>query len=85
MELALDGARAQDAAEGATLVLADSGRALSYSSLRVVDAANRELPARMEVLSPSRLAIRVEDSGAVYPVRIDPTFSDALTLVRLEL
>lgn len=77
VELALNGARAEKTAEGATLVLADSGRALSYSSLRVIDAANRELPARLEVLSPTRLAIEVEDTQAVYPVRIDPTFSDA--------
>ena len=31
----------------------------------------------MEVISTGRLAIRVDDAGAIYPVRIDPTFSDA--------
>ena len=31
----------------------------------------------MEVVSPAQLAVMVEDGGAVYPVRIDPTFSDA--------
>ena len=36
-----------------------------------------ELTARMEVVSPGRLAVVVNDSGGVYPLRIDPNFSDA--------
>ena len=77
VELALTGARAEGAAYGARLVLEGSGRALAYSRLRAVDAAGRELMADLEVLSPDRLAVRVADANAAYPVRIDPTFSDA--------
>ena len=42
----------------------------------MVDAGQRELEARIEVMSEQRLALVVADAAAVYPVRIDPTFSD---------
>jgi len=77
VELALSGARAEAVAGGARLVLDGSGRKLAYSRLRVVDATGRELAARIEVPAPNRLAVVVADANAVYPVRIDPTFSDA--------
>src|ERR1039458_1494505 len=77
VELALSGARAEAAAGGARLRLDGSGRALAYSRLRVEDATGRELTARLEVLSADRLAVSVADANAIYPVRIDPTFSDA--------
>ena len=77
VELALSGARAEAAADGARLRLDGSGRALAYSRLRVEDATGRELTARLEVLSADRLAVSVADANATYPVRIDPTFSDA--------
>jgi hypothetical protein len=77
VELALKGARAEAAAYGAKLVLEGSGRALAYSRLRATDATGQELRARLEVLSAGRLAVRVADANATYPVRIDPTFSDA--------
>ena len=77
VELAISGARAEAAAEGARLTLEGSGRVLAYSRLRVTDATGKELTARLEVLSADRLAVRVEDAAAAYPVRIDPTFSDA--------
>ncbi|MBX7212006.1 MAG: IPT/TIG domain-containing protein, partial [Verrucomicrobiaceae bacterium] len=75
--LSLSGATAEPAGEGAKLTLAGSGRELAYSRLRVTDARDQELPARLVVLSPTRLVVLVQDAGAVYPVRIDPTFSDA--------
>ena len=77
VELALTGARAEAAAYGARLILEGSGRALAYSRLRATDANGQELRARLEVLPASRLAVRVADAKATYPVRIDPTFSDA--------
>ena len=77
VELALSGARAEAAAGGATLTLEGLGRALAYGRLRVEDATGRKLPARLEVLSADRLAVSVADANASYPVRIDPTFSDA--------
>ena len=85
-------ARASGASAGASpedaavLVLNDSGRRITYSRLRATDATGRELPARIEVAPDSALrtpnsafalAVLVDDALAVYPVRIDPTFSDA--------
>lgn len=77
LELGVTGARAEAVAEGAKLVLKQSGRKLAYDRLRVNDAAGKELPAKLEVVSGSRLAVLVDDSNAAYPIRIDPTFSDA--------
>lgn len=77
VELALTGARAEPAADGARLILTASGRELAYNRLHVTDATGRQLTATLQVLGPERLAVQVEDAGAVYPVRIDPTFSDA--------
>ncbi|MCO5052663.1 MAG: hypothetical protein M9920_10200 [Verrucomicrobiae bacterium] len=129
LELAVSGARVERTATGAQLVLAESGRKIAYSRLRVTDATGRELTARLEVASgilpdvegghpatrketgandaglefpdglavasvssaglgspalrqagmpaATTLAILVNDTDAVYPVRIDPTFSDA--------
>ena len=77
LELAVSGARAQSAAPGVELVLADSGRKLAYNRLRVVDATGRELAATLSAAGEDRLVVGVEDASAQYPVRIDPTFSDA--------
>lgn len=62
---------------GARLVLDGSGRKLAYNRLRVTDARGQELTARLEVTGDTRLAVVVDDVTAVYPLRIDPTFSDA--------
>ena len=74
--LDLCGATAETTADGVTLALAHSGRRLAYQRLRVTDANHRTLDARMEA-SASGVSISVDDSAAQYPVRIDPTFSDA--------
>src|SRR5439155_5068517 len=86
LELAVTGARVEQAAYGAQLVLQNCGRKIAYSRLKVTDANGKELPARIEVSpkpeirnpkSEMSLAVVVDDSEAVYPIRIDPTFSDA--------
>lgn len=77
VELALGGAQAEKTAYGAKLTMAGSGRALAYTRLRVTDASGQQLTACLEVVSAHRLLVRVEDAYATYPVRIDPTFSDA--------
>ena len=77
VELAVRGALAEAAGESVGLLLRESGRKLAYSRLRVEDATGKELGARLEVVSQHRLAVVVADEGATYPVRIDPTFSDA--------
>ena len=55
VELAVSGARAETAAAGVSLVLDGSGRKLAYNRLHVVDAAGRELAARMEVTPKSEI------------------------------
>ena len=77
VELFVTGATAQPSERGATLILQGSRRQLSYHRLCVLDARNRRLPARLAVESPRTLAVTVADTEAVYPIRIDPTFSDA--------
>jgi len=76
LELEVDGAKAEAMADGAQLVLEDGGRKLMYNRLKAQDARGKEVRARMEVVSAGRLAVWLEDADAVYPVRIDPTFSD---------
>jgi hypothetical protein len=86
VRLAVSGATIEPAPEGAQLVLENSGRTIAYNRLRVTDANGKELPARMEVQQTSAsspqppafpLVVLVDDTDAMYPVRIDPTFSDA--------
>ena len=77
LQLEVNGAIAEPMGNGARLVLARSGRNLAYHRLQVADARGRKLPARLEVISQARLSVVVEDADAIYPVRIDPTFSDA--------
>lgn len=81
--LQVTGASVEAKADGARLVLDRSGRKIGYAHLRAVDFIGRELPARLEVLTrlqtqsqESEMAVVVDDRGASYPVRIDPTFSD---------
>jgi hypothetical protein len=75
--LEVTGAQVSAAPYGAKLTLKESGREIAYSRLHVTDVTGRELMAKLEVLTPERLEVCVLDSTAIYPVRIDPTFSDA--------
>lgn len=78
--LAVAGARVEATDYGADLLLDHCGRKIAYSRLRVTDATGKELSARIEVPAGEhqrQLTVRVDDAGAVYPVRVDPTFSDA--------
>ncbi len=67
------GLRADVSAGGRAARLRDgSGHpVLRYTDLHVVDAAGRELPARLEARGDA-LAIRFDDAGARYPVEVDP-------------
>jgi hypothetical protein len=47
--------------------------ALRYGQLSVLDAAGRELPARLR-LGDRTLQLLIDDGGARYPLRIDPFF-----------
>jgi len=83
--LAMSGAAVEATPDGAWLVLENTGRKIAYSRLHVTDAVGQELTARMEVFNSNsesgkliaEIAVIVNDVDAVYPVRIDPTFSDA--------
>ena len=77
VELSVDGARAESTPGGANLAVDGSGRKLTYQRLAVTDATGRVLAACIEVISTCRLAVIVDDTEATYPIRIDPTFSDA--------
>lgn len=79
VSLAVAGARVEATSYGAQLALEKSGRKIAYSQLHVTDSKGKELTARIEARPKSEmtLAIVVNDAGATYPIRIDPTFSDA--------
>jgi hypothetical protein len=77
VDLSLSGAQAEATRYGAKLTLTATGRELAYSRLKVTDATGRELAAEMQVPAPDRLSVVVQDAAAVYPLRVDPTFSDA--------
>jgi len=52
---------------------------MQYRDLKVFDANQRPLTARMVRGDADRFAIVVEDQGAAYPIQVDPTFlSDGL-------
>ena len=66
VELARSAARAKTTAYGAKLKLGSSGRELACSRLRSTDATGRELAARVKVLSPDRLPVRLADAHATF-------------------
>ncbi|KGJ89257.1 hypothetical protein ND16A_2150 [Thalassotalea sp. ND16A] len=71
LELAVGHAKAS--LRGQSIVLTtDAGRRLNYAKLVVTDANGMVLASRLEVPSPQRLQLIVEDPGAAYPVVIDP-------------
>ncbi|MCX6984909.1 MAG: hypothetical protein NT118_09205, partial [Lentisphaerae bacterium] len=77
LAVGLGGATAELADYGLEIRLAETGREFAYSKLLVTDASGRHLPAEFKLNSPNEFIVAVNDSGAVYPVRIDPTISDA--------
>lgn len=77
LRLKVDGAACESIAEGVKLVLEGSGRELAYSKLKVTDARGKEYAAMMRAASSSMIEIVVADEAAAYPLRIDPTLSDA--------
>jgi hypothetical protein len=56
------------------LLVADGTPALRYEHLMVTDASGRRLNAEMGV-STRKVWLDVEDAGAIWPVTVDPTFS----------
>ncbi len=76
LAVGLSGATAEISGSGLKIRLTEAGRDFAYSKLLVTDAAGKKLPAEFKLTSSNRFVINVNDSGAVYPVRIDPTISD---------
>ncbi|MFK7911555.1 MAG: choice-of-anchor D domain-containing protein [Akkermansiaceae bacterium] len=74
--LGITGAKAEAAAYGVKITLTDSKRELAYSRLLVTDATGKKLSAFMNVTDQGDITLKVVDKDAVYPVCIDPTFSD---------
>lgn len=68
--------QAKASASGRAVMLAkpDGATVMSYDKLWAKDAAGRELEAGMRV-EGGRVLIEVDDTGAQYPLTIDPTFS----------
>jgi hypothetical protein len=82
LRLAVEGelrARGADEGQAVDLVTRAGERALRYDHLKVWDAEGKDLPASMRVEGKS-VWLEVEDQGAVYPVTIDPTFSQQAKL-----
>ena len=81
--------RAQAVDDGQALEFTDGvgQRVLRYDHLVVRDGAGRELEARMEVRikgGEGQLWLEVDDRNAVWPVTIDPTFTQQQQLVALD-
>ena len=72
--------RAVEAGRAVELQRVQSGATLRYDKLVVQDATGRELSARMRTQG-RELWLEVEEAGAVYPVTIDPTFTQVKKLV----
>jgi uncharacterized repeat protein (TIGR01451 family) len=48
-----------------------NGTLLQYGNLRVTDARGQDLNARL-IYTPAQILIQVDDTGAVYPLTVDP-------------
>ncbi len=75
--LGLAGATAELSGSGIKIRLTEAGREFAYSKLLVTDASGKKLPSEFKVNSPDKFIVSVDDSNAIYPIRIDPTISDA--------
>ena len=72
VEVAIEGAQVAIDPDGHSATLTPSGaRSLRYAGVRAWDAKGTELKAFL-VSSPAGIAAEVDDTGAVYPVTVDP-------------
>lgn len=74
--LQVRGATVASLDRGVEIVPNGSNRRLVYHKLWVTDSRGRELPARFQ-MARGGIDVMVDDSDALYPVRVDPTFSDS--------
>ena len=71
LELEVVGATAHERGDSIQLTT-KTGRTLDYGKLKAFDAEGTVLASRLDVLSPGRIGLRVDDARAVYPIEIDP-------------
>jgi len=71
LELATAGLSPVLSAQTVSLRGEDGGERLRYGELHVVDALGRKVPSRI-TLDAGRIALRVDDSVAQYPLVVDP-------------
>ena len=71
LELAVAGAQATLDYQSVMLTT-NQGRRLRYGKLIAIDAAENTLNSRMEVPSPQHIRLVIQDTGANYPLIIDP-------------
>ena len=71
LEIAVEHAKASLRGQSVELAT-DTGRRLNYGKLIASDADGMILASRLEVPSPQRVQLIVEDAGANYPLIIDP-------------
>ena len=71
LDLSLEGAEASWSGQSVRIATA-TGRRLSYGEVQAVDAAGAPLPVELSLPSARRIQLRVDDTGAVYPIVIDP-------------
>jgi hypothetical protein len=71
LELAVGRARAHLRGNAIEL-LTDAGRRLEYGKLLAEDSRGTVLASRLEVPSPDRVQLVIEDADAIYPLLIDP-------------
>jgi hypothetical protein len=76
LSLQIEGATARQSGESVLLTLPGK-RELAYHSLKVTDAGGKVLDATLTRRDDHTLNIAVKDAGAIYPLTIDPTISDA--------
>jgi hypothetical protein len=69
-------AQVQNDGRGVSFVNDQGGEVLNYTGLKAYDANGRELTARMEAAA-GELRLTVEESGAHYPITIDPIAQQA--------
>jgi hypothetical protein len=76
VEMAVEGATVEIDRDGqAADLVGDAGWTLRYNKLRAWDASGTTLSARMAPV-PGGLAVQVDDTGAHYPITIDPLLTN---------
>ncbi|MGD0198826.1 MAG: MBG domain-containing protein, partial [Solirubrobacteraceae bacterium] len=62
---------------GSSAVFSSRAGSLRYANLAVTDAAGRRLPAAIAIHG-NQLTIAIDDTGARYPLRVDPTVTPTI-------